>query len=179
MARLITGRKSGFIQRSGRMRRESLWIGVGATTTTLAAASTAALINSLNAAALALRPFTVVRTRGNLFGRSDQTVALENYGGSIGYCIVSDQASAIGVTAVPTPDTDLSSDLWFMIEHQQGVFGFISGVGVLELGQHKDYDSRAMRKVEEGQDLVVVVEANSLVSSWTVKNVGRILVKLH
>jgi len=38
--------------------------------------------------------------------RSDQFVATEGYEIAIGMAVVSDQALAIGVTAVPTPFTD-------------------------------------------------------------------------
>ena len=68
---------------------------------------------SLNAAALALRPFTIVRSRFEVGIISDQTAATEDQLGAIGMAVVSDQAVAVGVTAVPTPITDMGSDLWF------------------------------------------------------------------
>ena len=179
MANVITSRKSGFTLRGGVKRRESLWLFIGETERTLAAASTATFINSLNAAALALRPFTVVRTRGTFHVRSDQTGALEMYQAALGYAIVSDQASAVGITALPTPFTDSGSDLWYTREVITSVFGFISGVGTQELGILKTYDSKAMRKVELGQDLAVVIEISSISLGANVVHEGRALVKLH
>ena len=64
----------------------------------------------LNAAALALRPFTVVRTRANLIIRSDQQAASELFEVAYGETVVSEQASAAGVVSVPTPVTEDASD---------------------------------------------------------------------
>jgi len=146
----------------------------------LAAASNASFMNSLNAAALALRPFTVVRSRGFLHVKSDQTGALEDWNVALGYSIVSDQASAIGITALPTPDTDRGSDLFFVFEDLAGSFVFVSGVGFdSEGGIFKDWDSKAMRKVEEGQDLVITSEAGAISAGLTITHGARILIKLH
>jgi len=170
-------RKSGFVYRRGVMRRETLWIGATFQSTTLASTNAVALTASLTAAGLALRPFTITRTRGIMHVRSDQTGALESYGAFMGMCVVSDQASAIGVTAVPTPDTDQDSDAWFVHEMVAGSFGFITGIGALELGQTHYYDSKAMRKVEDGFDVVQTMECP--VNSGTVQDAFRMLIKLH
>jgi hypothetical protein len=64
---------------------------------------------SLNAAALALRPFTIVRSRFTYGVISDQAASLEDQVGAVGIAVVSDQAVAVGATAVPTPITDLGT----------------------------------------------------------------------
>jgi len=102
MANIRRSRRSGFTTRGGRSVRESLWFDGPVFNTNMGAASTAVLVSSLSAAALALRPFTVVRTRGSMFLETDQQAASEFYQAAIGCCVVSDQAVAIGVTAVPT-----------------------------------------------------------------------------
>ena len=159
--------------------RLTVWAGLPAVEVTLAAANSSALIISLGAAGLALRPFTIIRTRGIFFARSDQTAALENYGVAFGGAVVSDQASAIGVTAVPTPDTDRDSDLFFLYEEIAGTFGFISGTGARDIGHLRSFDSKAMRKVEEGQDIVFTLE-NTSVSLGSLSRIsGRVLLKLH
>ncbi len=56
MANIRTARRSGRVFRGGAMRRESLWLGVPGTSSGFAA-TTAAILATLNAAALALRPF--------------------------------------------------------------------------------------------------------------------------
>ncbi len=172
-------RKSGFIRRDGRMRRETQWLFYTSNDVVLAAASTASVRSSLNAAALALRPFTVIRTRGHWGVKSDQAGASEQYSASMGWVVVSDQASTVGVTAVPTPETDRGSDLWYVYESMAGEFIFISGVGVFEAGHWSDFDSRAARKVEEGQDINVIVESSAISSGCEVFSGARFLIKLH
>ncbi len=169
------------IFRGGRQVRQSLWIGLGETNTALVGANTAALILSLNTAALALRPFTVVRTRGFLGVRSDQAAVSESYDGALGLAVVSDQASAIGVTAVPTPFTDLGSDMFFVHEMLFGRFSFLSSIGHQAnlIEPWKSFDSKAMRKVDDDQDVVVTIESSSLSSGTVVTTAARMLVKLH
>ncbi len=179
MANIRSARRSGLVLRGGKNRRESLWIGGLEARTTIAGASGAVLLSSLNAAALALRPFTVVRTRGAMYLQSDQTGANEFQAVAYGRAVVSDQASAIGITAVPTPVTDDGSDLWYMYEWLFNDFTFVSGVGFGQAGRFKEIDSRAMRKVEDGQDMVSVVESGANTFGLAVHTFTRTLVKLH
>jgi len=179
MANIRRSRKSGFTLRGGVMRRESIWFGIPDTDTNLAAASTAALVVTLNAAALALRPFTVVRTRGYLHIASDQRAASEDWGAALGVAVVSDQAVAIGITAVPTPVTDRGSGLFFLYEEMIGRISVTTDVGVLEFGKGTSYDSKAMRKVESGQDIAFIIESHTTVSAAQVQTAGRMLIKLH
>jgi len=175
--RLITQNRGSFAPRAE--RRKSVWFQFVPSEITLAGPSVAALFFSLNAAALALRPFTVVRTRGVFGVRSDQSGASEDYSGSLGIAVVSEQASAIGVTAVPTPETDRASDLFFTYESLAGFLQRDSAVGMEELGKWKDIDSKAMRKVDIGQDLVVTVETSAISLGAIVHFSARMLVKLH
>jgi len=179
MANIRTARRSGLVLRGGRNRRESLWVSGPVIITTITTASTAVLTATLGAIPLNLRPFTVVRTRGYLHVSGDQLTGTENWGVSMGMAVVSDQAAAIGVTAVPTPETDRDSDLWFVYETIMGRFGLSSAIGLLELGEKKDYDSRAMRKVEGGQDIAVVLETSASHPSAIVAHAFRQLIKLH
>ncbi len=182
MANINVGRKSGFIVRGGARKRETLWIGGASFQQTLATTTTAVLITSLNAVALALRPFTIVRTRGMIRVMSDQSGASETWGASYGRAVVSDQASAIGVTAVPTPTTDNASDLWFVFEFVAGRFAFGSTASFIEIGQERIIDSKAMRKVEDGQDVISVGEgpgAGLTATGSIIHGFTRMLVKLH
>ena len=172
-------RSRGFAVVQSGTKRLSDWGFLTPGISTIAAASTATLVASLNAAALAIRPFTIVRTRGLLFSRSDQSAATENYGGAFGMAVVSDQASLIGVSAIPTPITDMGSDLWFVHEQAYGRMNFKDASGVFEEGHTHRFDSKAMRKVNADQDIVFVVETPSFSSSWSVMSTLRFLVKLH
>ena len=94
--------------------------------------------------------------------------------------IVSDQASAIGVTAIPTPITDMASDLWFVHQMIYGELFFTTGVGYdPQAMTNFEIDSKAMRKVDIGQDLVVVAEISSGSDGVNVTFGGRMLVKVN
>ncbi len=138
------------------------------------------LISSLGAGMLAIRPFTIVRTRGIIGIFSDQFVATEDQEIAYGHAVVSDQANAIGITAVPTPVTDLTSDLWYVYETVLARFVFGTGVGFNPGASTLRYfDSKAMRKVEEGQDRVTVLESASTSEGCIITTSFRMLVKLH
>jgi len=161
-------------------RRETRWLAGIPVAVTLASLSTASLTHTLTAASLALRPFTIVRTRGIWSIESDQAVASENQQVSWGFAVVSDQAVAIGVTAVPTPETDRDSDLWLAHETLFNGFLFGDATGFNEPnGRMGELDSKAMRKVEDGQDIVSVIETSSISSGATVIVSFRMLVMLH
>ena len=169
--------------RGGRQVREILWLPLTEGRDTLVSANSALLTNSLNAAGLALRPFTVIRSIVYWSIRSDQFATSENFAAAIGLAVVSDQAAAIGVTAIPTPFTDLGSDLWLLHAILDGHFldattvGFDS-IGVSPAGGQL-VDSRAMRKVNGDQDVIFAVENDSTGQGSIVYSAGRILIKLH
>ncbi len=170
--------KSGFIVRDGRRRRQTVWFQFGLSSNSLAASATAVIAQSLNAAALELRPFTIVRSRFVWRVDSDQSAATETYTGNVGLCVVSDQAVAIGVSAVPTPASDLGSDLFFMIDQWIGKFALI-GAEVTQEVSSKRVESKAMRKVDIGQDIVLTKEAGIGGTGCEIATVGLMLVKLH
>jgi len=182
MGRAITNRKSGFILRGGTMRRESLWF-AGVAFREGEPVGGATIVASLNAAALALRPFTIVRTRGLLLVTSDQIANIEPQAGAFGMAIVSDQAVSAGITAVPTPTLDSGSDLFFVYERLLNEFTISSAVGIqASAGSHTIVDSKAMRKVEDGQDMIQVTEAEASTSHTQGMNIAgfmRVLIKLH
>ena len=176
---MARNRFGGLRARMVAQRRKTFWFSGIATRTALAAASDAAIQTSLNAAALALRPFTIVRTRGYVYVVSDQVSAIETQDWAYGEIIVSDQAVAVGITAVPTPSADSQSS-WHVYERGSTKFEFITGAGFqASTGQFMQFDSKAMRKVEEGQDLIAVIEAAAISSGMTMTTFSRTLIKFH
>jgi len=169
--RIVRGRK-----------RDTLWAGIGGTATTIAAGGSRVITNSASASLLALRPFTIVRTHLEILLRTDQDVANEDQFAAAGVCVVSDQAFTIGVTAVPNPAGDASSDLWLL--HQWLIGSNWRGSGGVDIagqrGKTYSVDSKAMRKVEEGQNLIVVLETDPVVGNGvTILMAGRMLIKVH
>ncbi len=123
---------------------------------------------------------TIVRTRGRLWVASDQQVATEDASGAIGFSVVTDQAAAIGVTAVPKPVADQSSDNWFLWEPWATKFFFGSAVGFDAKGFSViELDSKAQRKVDDGDNVAVVLQNNSSTAGIVFHLQFRMLVKLH
>jgi len=170
-----------FTRGRGRLgeKRQTLWLFSSVVQQSLD--GNAALVGVLNAAALALRPFTVVRTHLEVYQTTDQIAASEDQIGGVGMCVVNDSATATGVGAVPTPLSELGSDLWFLHSLMISEFVFLSAIGVLgsDTGVHKSIDSKAMRKVNNDQDVALVVEGSTTGAGMVITTIGRILVKLH
>ena len=157
------------------VRRESLWVGFAFSGVTQLAGGV--LTYTFNAAALALRPFTIVRTHMEFMVISDQAAAVENQACAFGLAIVSEQVVAIGVTAVPTPVTDIGSDLWFL--HQ---VMFAKESNLTDRSQPANFysvDSKAMRKVEDGSEMVGVSELSGIADGAILFSSGRILIKTN
>ena len=157
-------------------RRETVWFGFAFTSSTVTGAG-GNILTSLNAAALALRPFTIVRTHMAYQVVSDQAAAIEVQAGAIAMAVVSDQAVAIGVTAVPTPVTDAGSDLFFMYRVFHGDESNLTDRA--KSGTRFEVDSKAMRRVDVGEDIVQVLELSTSGQGFTFAGAGRMLVKLH
>jgi len=156
-------------------RRQTTWFQYSPAIATMTAPG-GTLFFSLNAAALALRPFTVVRSHFHIGLRSDQAAAIEEQIAGVGLAVVSDEAVAVGVTAVPTPITEMGSDLWFV--HQLIYASESRVVDKTREGQYISIDSKAMRKVGVGQDIVLVVEMSAASTGGMVITVGgRQLIK--
>jgi len=178
MANIRSSRKSGFILRGGVRRRESLWVGGSAVAVVLSGPAVTSLTHVMNAAFLALRPFTIVRTRGMWLCQSDQVAASESFIGNQGHCVVSDQAVAGGVGVIPTPATERGSDLFFVHQSWVGGVDLVGTSWAADLTpQH--YDSRAMRRVDDDSQVVVTVEAGLIGTGVLITNTFRRLIKLH
>ena len=170
----------GFVRgaRSRSNRRETQWLALPPTTSTLD--NSAAFVLSLTTAELALRPFTIVRTHLTILQQSDQSAAAELQVGAVGICVVSEAASGVGVTALPTPITELDSDLWLVHATMVNQFLFADATGfVSPTGLVTRVDSKAMRKVNNDQDVAVLTEGATLGEGMLITMLGRMLIKLH
>ena len=98
---------------------------------------------------------TVRRTRGFVSISSDQLGAQEEQVGAFGMMKVNDIAAAVGAASIPGPITDGNDDGWFVFQHfaQRGaaVVGQVAS-------QTWDLDSKAMRTIEEGFSVALMVE---------------------
>jgi len=127
--------------------------------TTIAAGAKSVLGILTSAALTEIGPGTIVRTRGMLTFRSDQTGASEGYVGAIGCGFVNVVAGTLGITALPGPVTEALWDGWFVHQFFSGAFIFVSGVGFQEpSSQSIEVDSKAMRKFDQDENMVIMVE---------------------
>ena len=174
MARIHARRSFSGRRSPGRLTE---WIALQfASDATALAANSTVLFASLNAAALAKRPFTIVRVVGSMFVQSDQNAAIENPFGAFGLAVVSAEASAVGVTAVPDPVTTPESDLWMGYQSFAAEGSASTNVG--RPANFQTFDFRAMRKVDGNSDFVTVVANSSAADGLLFILNYRFLVKL-
>ena len=104
---------------------------------------------------------TVRRTRGAVIVTSDQEAVQEEQLGAVGAIVVSDQAVGVGVGSLPDPVSDASDDGWFMwMPFLQMTMTTLGGTSPARSVAQYEFDSKAMRRVEEGFT-VAFIAANS------------------
>ena len=142
-------------RRSRGFRPATSWASVQSTGQTSLAVSTKAIFGGF----VSSLGFTIRRIRGLINFASDQQAASESPFGAIGICVVSDDAFAVGATAIPGPWSDADSDLWLMHEFLYTRFVLATAVGFnAPTGHSVDLDSKAMRKVSQDETAVIMVE---------------------
>ena len=124
---------------------------------------------------------TVIRTRGMLGISSDQVSSNEVQLGAFGMCIVTAQAVSVGITAIPHPATDAAWGGWFYHTFLMSELIVLSAAGFDSnfMGQTIVIDSKAMRKVDEDERLVVVIENSSASAGFRIAHSERLLSKVH
>ena len=97
---------------------------------------------------------TIRRSRGTIAITSDQLTSTESQMGAVGLIVVTEAAAAVGITAIPDPVSNASDDGWFVY---QGFTQRDLATGGNVTRNFWPFDSKAMRRVEEGFEIVVVV----------------------
>ena len=156
--------------------RKMVWFAMKLVNTTVASGGKA-LLGSLNAAALALRPFTITRTRLLLKYGSDQVANSETPQAAFGMIVVSDQAVATGNAAIPGPGTNTDAP-FFVYEGLIDEWIVVSAIGIQRGAFFKEVDSKAMRKVGNNEDVAIMIEQGATFGA-DIAIEGRMLVKLH
>ncbi len=130
-----------------------------------------------------LGPFTITRTIGSLWVISDTGTADESALCGVGFSVVSEQARAAGAASVPAPFRDEDGQLFFVYATQvasQSVEGTVGNFQQNAFATGRvDFDSKAQRKVESGDAIVIVLE-NAAASHRLLYWVKfRMLIKVH
>ena len=164
--------RRGFVPR--RTRRAAPAWGMIQITETIVAPSAKTLLGSF---ILSNPPLgeTILRTRVRLSVASDQAAAKEFMIGAFGMILVTDTALGIGLSAIPGPADDGGDDGWFV--HQPIVQQTLSTSQDVHI---YDVDSKAMRKVEDGYSIAIMVENSALagVGGFKICTSVRLLAKL-
>ena len=123
---------------------------------------------------------TLVRTRGELSVRVAAAAAGNSITrGAMGMIVASTDAATIGVTAVPGPLSDATNDwfVWvpFTLMHDSVLTEFDS-----KFVATVPFDSRGMRKMKNGEAVVIVLEVESDLSGSAIDSafVARVQTKL-
>ncbi len=157
-----------------------MWVGSGVGRTVIVGGAKS-FIAQLGAGILVLRPFTVLRTRMLIGWVSDQEAADEGPFGSYGKIVVTDTASAIGVTALPDPGVltgDPDAD-WFVSQQVMSQITVSGTIGVAQSAPANwTVDSKAMRKVGPQDDIVSMFTEEAGVGGY-LTTLGRMLIQLH
>ncbi len=108
---------------------------------------------------------TAIRIVGNL--TTDHTASAAGGAAVIGAAVFADAAVAAGVASLPDPLTDIEDDIWT----------FIRGVPYPAAATRRvaEFDSRAARKIEEGQQLVFILANSAAGASSTLQLYVRVL----
>jgi len=173
---MVHRRRTGSVRFSAPVKRATEWFAtVAADDSATLNANSAIILHSFDAAEKAKLPFTIMRIRGYLFVVSDQVAANEDFIGALGMAVVGDQATALGVTALPDPVNEGDSDLWFVHRYFAGNNTVAIGNSVVQM----DLDSKAMRKVEQGQDFFSILRNASATTGFDFWLSFRMLIKIH
>ena len=114
-----------------------------------------------------LRSSTLVRTRGEIHVGMDPGAIDDTMVVGVGLIVATDQAIAAGAASLPSPIDDGDADwLW------HGLFGLhaatiVSGDDWIGQSSRREIDSKAMRKVKQNDNLVVVYDSSVLAGSPT------------
>jgi len=154
--------RRGFRGRAAGPKRQVTWIGPADQSFITVGSGLKVLIASFDPDAGGLTKSTVVRTRGEVSTALLTSPAADvTVNGAFGLGIVTAQALAIGITAIPGPFTDADWDGWFVWGSFGMRFDSITQAGVLLTSQFREVDSKAMRKIPDGSNIVLVAESQA------------------
>jgi len=142
-------------------KRQVVWVGPADQVQVAVPNNTSVLISSFDASASGLDKATLVRTRGVFTIRPSAFGADLDFQGAIGIAVVSDDAFAIGTTAIPGPFTDSDWGGWFVWRSFCGHLEFQGASGSTLEMIALEIDSKAMRKIGPNETMVVMAESQS------------------
>ncbi len=165
MPRQLRSRRGGF----ARERKFVTWAGFHNDASVTVAAATKVILGSFTPGGGASETLMRSYLSGNFF--PDVQSGTQFAVGAIGLVVVSNDAFAIGATAVPGPVTDPGAN-WLL----HGFFGTSIVAGFQPPGWF-DFQSKAMRIVKAFETVAVVVENGDAVDGVDVQTLVRVLAR--
>ncbi len=127
-----------------------------------------------------LIPSTIVRTRGELWVHSDQSAANEMPFGALSMQVTSEPARVAGAASLLAPIIDEAADQFFVYQFfAGGNSGPSTGALFGQPWSQFTFDSKAMRKIDDGQAIVIMMENASAAHQCEFVLKFRILFKKH
>ena len=156
-----------------RSQRLTTWIGPAAQNFLAVASAGATVIASLPFE----EPATIMRTRGQVSIAPNVVTADLTIAGAFGICVVSAEAFAAGIAAIPEPFSDADWGGWFVWRSfANKVVASAVDDGIFPAAVTMEIDFKAMRKVTSNEVMVVVAE--SQIGAFNVFDGTRHLIKL-
>jgi len=111
---------------------------------------------------------TVRRLRGLItLAATAAPAADQEFWGAVGIMKVSDRAATIGSTAIDRPFTDAGAE-WMWHSYFAFTSTFSTGAAFVPIEYHIPIDGKAMRSLDDNEQLVIVLENQSAISvKWT------------
>jgi len=151
-------RKRSFVRRGG--KKNFLWVAAATTGINLAASTKQA--TSLLVVTDGGSDSTLYRIRGRFYVSPQNPFDTSTViGGAVGIIKVSDIAAGVGITAVEGPLTNAGSDWIWHSYFFASYFQAAVDTAVVNPGFMVEIDSKARRRIDDNEQLVLVVETNA------------------
>ncbi len=141
-------------------KRDTFWTSSIATAPSVLAANSVNLFTLFTNAQMfsgELVDHTIIRTRGFIGVQSDQVGTSESGMIALGIILQNERARVAGAAAVPTPIVSPDAG-WFVYGLFPWMSRFADATGIVTPGQMFEIDSKAMRKVDGSDSVVLVVD---------------------
>ncbi len=156
-------RRRSFPQNRIRPRSRTTWVGSADQAYVAIGAGLSVIQQSFDPSAASMLEPTILRSRGLISVRLNSFASDLSFTGVIGMGVVTDDAFAAGAVSIPRPFDDADWGGWFVWEPYSFYLEFADAIGFQsKADMHFKFDSKAMRRVEPNETVVVMVESQSV-----------------
>jgi len=143
------------------VKRQTSWIGAADQGFILVPTTARVVVGSFPIDTSGFERPTLIRTRGTIIHSPEVLTADLEYHGAWGLGFVSDQAFAIGATALPGPFDEADWGGWLAHGYFGMKYDLTSDIGRIIVSENILVDSKAMRKAGQNDTLILMAESQS------------------